>query len=680
MNERADGSDDGQRVANGYQEPAFDMHKLDERTLRRLTQNDADVAALCVYDYSSDVFEQIEDSGERVGAAISNSRQLQKLYLAAFPRATRSLIALFQGIARNRSIRHLVLSDLDVSEVDIFAIMSPFFEQNVNLRCVEILCTDMSTSPTFQERGGHFDQIDNVPPRVSSLILAMSTCNHLERIRLCHNNYGYPGPTQVIDSLYGHQNLLELKLQGSELLMYDLANFLSHSQSKILSLELGDVDLDDESIVLLADSLIENKSIKKFSVFQGTNDVTATGWKAFSAFLRHSHCSLEILSLEASDMDDEGVFFFGNSLSLNKTIKQLSLSCNSFITSAGWRAIANSLRNPNSVLEGLNINKCFYRDDESDYRDDESDEGEDQNPENTGLDDDGAIVLAESLAKNSSLKKLDMSCSLDITSEGWAAFFAILLDSQFSLEALDLSYNFIDHSGAAVLVHLLASMTNLHTLFLRGNDFGVHELREYTRFLQPTSMVTTLDLAENHFNDEVVIEFAEAIAKNTILEILIIGGAEVTDRSWAALSCALCDESSIETMYSSNHTLHTIKKIHRDIRATIPEDLTSLLHLNKIQDKKAVARQKIIQRHFCPGKINIEFFDCMSTVHFPCAIEWIGRDEFGFSLLYDIVLAFPSKISRGGNAINVQVDEDDRPISLHNRHGSYSQKKLKSSQ
>ena len=291
-------------------------------------------------------------------------------------------------------------------------------------------------------------------------------------------------------------------------------------------------------------------------------------------------------------MNDVGAINLGISLAVNNTVNRLSLSCSSYITSVGWAAIANSLRNPNSALVELNIRKCFPMGDDSD----EDDDGDDSYVRNTALDDDAIMKIAESLAVNSSLKKLDMSYNFQITSEGWGAFITVLLYSECSLEELDLSNNHISDEGGALLVDLLASMSNFHTLYLRRSDLSANGLRLFTRLLEPNSKLKKLDLGGNDFDDEVAIDFAVALANNTSLNTLAIGG-DISDKSWNALSCVLCDKSSIETTYSSNHTLHTIEKTD-GMRMEVRDDLSSSLCLNKIEDKADVVRQKILAHHF----------------------------------------------------------------------------------
>jgi hypothetical protein len=136
------------------------------------------------------------------------------------------------------------------------------------------------------------------------------------------------------------------------------------------------------------------------------------------------------------------------------------------------------------------------------------------------------------------------------------------------------------------------------------------------------------------------------VANNRTLTTLHIGGDKITDRSWAALSHALCDESSIENTYSSNHTLHTLEKFD-DFRAEIPDDLSSLLHLNKNLDKASVRRQKILIRHFhraARGVVvkGIPKINGLRRSTLPSALEWIGRDVLGFSVMYNVVRGIPA--------------------------------------
>ena len=105
------------------------------------------------------------------------------------------------------------------------------------------------------------------------------------------------------------------------------------------------------------------------------------------------------------------------------------------------------------------------------------------------------------------------------------------------------------------------------------------------------------------FNDEVFIEFVDVLSNNTSLYIFMFDDCEVTDQIWTALSRILCDKTTIESIYYSNHTLHNIGSI--DISKTVyHSDIKSLLCLNENQDKTAVIRQKILT-HYFPSKSSL---------------------------------------------------------------------------
>jgi len=611
--EPEDGSDDGILVANGYRAPLgtnwkYTTCELDENILHNLSG----IAGLRV-SRDSVIFDHNLTVGRTLGDALGISRCLIKLKIDAFPTSPHSLRELFEGLARNRSIHHLFLCQLDVTQVDVFAIMLPFFEHNHNLRCVEILWSNMSRRTT------------------ASFITALSKCKRLERVVLRHNDYGQDGQAAiVIKSLCdNHPNILELSL-GGEIQnsgYVAMASLVSHSASNLLSLQLSSCDINDASLAVISKSLAKSKCIKKINIYgNGEDETTEIGWKSFSAALSSPTCPLEIISLESTRISDEGVISVGNLLTVNATVKHLNLSVSAFVTSEGWQQFARCLRNPSIALEELGIRHCSNIDGEVEV----------------GLDDEGAIAIGESLAMNTTLKKLDMSHNTDITSDGWIQFFHVLLHSKCSLEELNVSRNSIDDDGAEALVDLLITMRDFHMLHLCDSDCTANGLRTFTRLLQPSSKVTTLDLGWNDFNDEVVNDFADVLANNNTLTTLHIGGNEITDSSWAALSHALADESSIENTYSSNHTLHTLEKFDDDVWAEIPDDLSTLLCLNKNQDKSSVRRRKVlIHLHGVEVK-GIPKMNGMSRSTLPSALEWIGRDTLGFSLMYNVVRGTPT--------------------------------------
>ena len=58
-------------------------------------------------------------------------------------------------------------------------------------------------------------------------------------------------------------------------------------------------------------------------------------------------------------------------------------------------------------------------------------------------------------------------------------------------------------------------------------------------------------------------------------------------------------------------------------------------------------RQKILFSHFQGENIDLEELLGMESDVMPHAIAWIGKDDMGYSLLYQLVRAMPSLVDHG---------------------------------
>ena len=74
----------------------------------------------------------------------------------------------------------------------------------------------------------------------------------------------------------------------------------------------------------------------------------------------------------------------------------------------------------------------------------------------------------------------------------------------------------------------------------------------------PESNLKRLDVScnRNIGNDGSL--FANALKSNSTLKMLYLEGCGVTDEGWASFSNLLCDTSSVNSTYFSNHTLKSI--------------------------------------------------------------------------------------------------------------------------
>jgi Ran GTPase-activating protein (RanGAP) involved in mRNA processing and transport len=218
------------------------------------------------------------------------------------------------------------------------------------------------------------------------------------------------------------------------------------------------------------------KSIKVLKI--NCRDISGGGWHLISGVLCSPICLLERLTLEEADLDDNAFTVLGYLLLESKSLAYLNigLGSNSRVTSAGWGGLLRCLRNPTSTLLELDVSGCR-------------------------IVDAGATEIADALANNSTLKKLDMQYNRQITSAGWVSFFNRLIHLSCSLEELNLNCNIINNQGAAKLVKLMASMSTLHVLDLGSRKITTSGWCAFARGLRTRSDGTRSQLKELHVRE-----------------------------------------------------------------------------------------------------------------------------------------------------------------------------------
>jgi len=321
--------------------------------------------------------------------------------------------------------------------------------------------------------------------------------------------------------------------------------------------------------------------------------------RELAKLLESPSSKIQTLRLACVDtVDDDCVAILSNALMMNNTVKTLQLSptyveSSSFIdTVTGWHIFSEVLSRPTSSLETLDI-------------------------ESTYIDNDGLYYLSDALSHNKTLKELNLGglCGGLVSIAGWRHFLVCLEHDKFALVDLRIHSCDIDDELAASIAKSLSTNTSLKKLDMSYNDsitsagwvafFGV--------LLSCTSCCSLqyMNLRGNKGQKE--------------LEII--------------LPRALCDESSIGSIFSSNHTLHTILMNER-----WSQEIYSLLEMNENNNKWEVAHQKSL-RCFSIGEASTaikEIADLPESV-LPLALGWIGRgkDRTGFSLMYKLVHGFP---------------------------------------
>ena len=127
-------------------------------------------------------------------------------------------------------------------------------------------------------------------------------------------------------------------------------------------------------------------------------------------------------------------------------------------------------------------------------------------------------------------------------------------------------------------------------------------------------------LSNNNIGDEGAIIFANALASNRNLKTLNLYRNDITAEGWSCFSKVLCDTSSVNNTFLSNHTLEKLSSSNH------ARNVDSLLALNgSSEDKNQVAMKKIINRH---QHFDMHPFFEWDLKVLPLAIRWFERARF----------------------------------------------------
>ena len=315
------------------------------------------------------------------------------------------------------------------------------------------------------------------------------------------------------------------------------------------------------------------------------------------------------------------------------TVRSINLTNSSFDLS-GFRKFAACLSSPNCSLRKLSLYNC-------------------------SLDDQMATELGYGLNNNTTLRVLELGRNSSITLAGWQSILVCLRPSS-SIEKLKINDCGIVDEVADEIATALAGNSTLKRLYMNSSSVSASTWQRFSACLcNPNLVLEKLDLSGYHnntnINSDTVVAFANALTlvNDTRLHSLLVingwgaddfinfGNYTIDDRCRQVLSNLLCNKADIESIYTSNHTLHTLSSCGFAKDAT-PKDIASYLKLNENDDKVEVARQKILQYHFVNGTSNIEEFVDMECGELPRALAWVGRNNTGRSLLYKMCQSMPS--------------------------------------
>ncbi len=257
----------------------------------------------------------------------------------------------------------------------------------------------------------------------------------------------------------------------------------------------------------------------------------------------------------------------------------------------------------------------------------------------SGIDNDDLLTLAAALSYCPRIKKLDLrDKDFSMAASGLTALSRWLQTSGIQLDCLNLRDCDINDEGMQAVIE--GAVNHCKHLDLSHNRrITASGFRLLATALQSGSCcVEKIELFYMGFGGGVSIgdDGAEALARGlvgnkTLRSLHLISKGErdissITAAGWSAFSKALCDTSSVNNTYPSNHTLiefWTRKGYNEGLEDLLPQNLARYLGLNRSYPQHA-ARCKILMSHAHLDMAPL--LDCEWELKLlPSVINWFER-------------------------------------------------------
>jgi len=205
-----------------------------------------------------------------------------------------------------------------------------------------------------------------------------------------------------------------------------------------------------------------------------------------------------------------------------------------------------------------------------------------------GLVEGGLVDIITSLSIHPHLRYLDLDGN-QLQTNGCKALATLLKCSVTKIETLDLRNNELDDESIHALVPGLMICSHLQTIILNNlPSITTKGWQQLASILEsPNSNLEKLDISDNNVDDQAVASFVGSLVNNhTLTTLNIDNNKSITGEGLKVFSKLLCDTSSVNSTYLSNHTL--------DYLGDGPANLIwrYLLTLNEREEKKEVAMIK----------------------------------------------------------------------------------------
>eukprot|EP00956_Cyclotella_meneghiniana_P021383 scaffold38911_cov36-Cyclotella_meneghiniana.AAC.1 len=639
----------------------------DDGVLEAIQNNNPAITAVSVHVDEEDD-DDISDWGA-VGRHLGNTTHVKHLYLEFFEiMNSLDLSSFCDGLAVNTSVESLQMqlcftynddddynARLDSFPDDLFRKLLPFFKNNNNLIAVDVWVNhgfptesvndvvSASSSLKSIKIEGYDHCLENLVMIISkkgevrhitinSGFLSESASLQIEKflshdqcqlksLKLCASVYNLY-IDNIISGIFNNKSLEYLQLPRDDYTISFLESLRHTKLSSIKKLRLSSVEIPP--ITALCHQMPNIKTLNLGS-YRLNNSLWGT---SPGDMIPISTPSLQVLRIKGITPPDVLLGELSLCLSNKYSLQSLTLHdrCHD-IPSETWINMFNSI--PTPQLKSIYINGIITCD----------------------------SVMASFCNWVSSIQRLrimDVSNCSDLSSNGIQSL-ATALESLTNMEEVYfVSIQRGDVPNMNVLLHALMTRPTLKKISVPIGS--INQLQTIANALQsPACSLTKLIILHNTGRgmtrprlveterEQLSQIMIDALHRNNTLKSLVFD-TRAQERLFVGQSLRdlLCNKSSIDATYFSNHSLHSLRTSVNVIRGSVnalPFEIYSMLHSNKVPDKYAVAREKILQHHkledvnFAPSSL-------------PVAMSWIGKSNsnLGLSQQYRLIRSAPHLI------------------------------------
>ncbi|KAL7481381.1 hypothetical protein ACHAW6_007066 [Cyclotella cf. meneghiniana] len=580
------------------------------------------------------------------------------------------IISFCRGLSLNRSIQKIELifrRNLPFIR-DVFEELIPLFRGNSNIRHLKVTFRDEALSPA-----------------VRNLSRAIEASTSLRCINLASAYKGPPNlrPRNVLDGallrsvgtrpLLSHLVIKRMRIEKSGSI--EIKNILCDESCKLTSFrlkghsplkvfqkdcrprmnvknkrwdELNISRLPYESNYALGYEIIQALGsfpmLKKLNL-QGQDHIDSEAWKRIFQTLLHRHPSstLQELNICFCSVDDESIKELAAGLSLSPALKVLNLYGNDQVSPAGWEWFFNSDWMIYSFLEQLDI----------------------------GRNNTGSVEVASAFAKrlkaNTTLEVLFLSSCDKISTEGCEFLFSALSQSRVKKLTLSEDDALIETLSWELKQGHLTGLKHLEFVNISGQGIEIlTNALSWNCQLQLEVLVLSAEISDwedsedfdqwDSESDESGVQYVEHDFTTTLMNLMsssnrwkelridLTSNALTVLVQWSMVENWLCDKSSIDATYTSDHSLQVLELKSNDCGLNMPIDIYSLLQMNRGCIKSAVARRKILRVHFNDDLTmeKLEEKNIGDLKMLPHVLSWMGKEDAELSVIYCFLRQVPS--------------------------------------